>query len=194
MKKYLFISVLLGCYMSCLSAQPKTYFPAGANDTLHLNTFEVKWFSEQLAALEEPVIFNDSTGFEGYRFTWLRTFHNPIAIRIEKQGDEYWLFWKKCDGAGGYAPGEIITDRKRKIEIKDWAAFQKKVDSIDFWKMPARIRNYGNDGAEWILEGRVNGTYHVVDRWSPDSANAYFRCCYFLVQLTRMKIRERDVY
>src|ERR1700753_1784508 len=123
-----------------LSAQNKMYFPAGPDDTLHLSTFEIKWFSEQLTALEEPVIFNDSTGFEGYRFTWLRTFHNPIAIRIEKQGEVYRLFWKKCDGAGGYAPGEIITDRKKKLTAKEWDDFKKLVDSIDFWNQPERTQ------------------------------------------------------
>jgi len=26
----------------------------------------------------------------------------------------------------------------------------------------------GLDGEEWILEGFVNGKYHVVTRWSPE--------------------------
>lgn len=46
------------------------------------------WYSSQLCALNEPLIFDQKSGTI-YRFTWLRTFHHPVAIRIQKQKKKY---------------------------------------------------------------------------------------------------------
>lgn len=79
------------------------------------DTFVVNWYSEQLYAMEEPLLFNKTMDKEVFRFTWLRTFDNPISIRIEKHKDKYRLFWKLCDGAGGYVPGDLKIDKSKKI-------------------------------------------------------------------------------
>ena len=41
------------------------------------------WFSRFLFAMKEPLLFNRPFSKSIYRFTWLRTFDNPVAIRIE---------------------------------------------------------------------------------------------------------------
>ena len=43
------------------------------------------------------------------------------------------------------------------------------IAGIDFWRMPTLPLKGppGLDGAQWIVEGRRGGDYHVVDRWTP---------------------------
>ncbi|MBN2729687.1 MAG: hypothetical protein JXR53_10725 [Bacteroidales bacterium] len=59
------------------------YFPmADFSDTSWYNgrdTFINNWYSYHLFAMLEPVIYNDSSKNEVYRFTWLRTFHPPYC-------------------------------------------------------------------------------------------------------------------
>lgn len=132
-----------------------------------LAAFVNKWYSEMLFALHEPVLSNYNGDKEIYRFTWLRTFHHPVAIRIEKQNDAIKLFTKVCNGAGGYRPGKLIFDSSFDIESDIFNLLVKKVDENKFWQMETEIPNGGMDGAEWILEVVRNNKYHIVTRWSP---------------------------
>ena len=158
------------------------------------DTFLVTWYSEMLKALKEPILFNRPSQNETYRFTWLRTFHNPVAIRIEKNGEDYMLFWKLCDGKGGYEPGQLVIDKFRKISRDDWDNFIGLLKTVDFWDMESRETGLqGTDGSQWILEGVNENNYHVVDRWTPRQ-NDYFDCGNFLIQLTDLKIPEDDKY
>ncbi|MBS1501700.1 MAG: hypothetical protein JST32_06545, partial [Bacteroidetes bacterium] len=159
-----------------------------------LSPFEARWFSEQIAALREPVVFDDSSKNTIFRFTWLRTFHHPIAIRLEKQKDNYMLYWKVCSGAGGYSPGELIRDRHKKIDKATWNEFLNKLKEADFENMKTNIDVMGNDGSQWILEEKSGEYYHLVHRWTPDSSSTYYKCCDFLIGLTNLKIKARDKY
>ena len=183
---------------SSLNDSNQFYFPvklfevdSGKN---WLDTFLVKWYSAQLFALREPLIFADSSGKEIYRFTWLRTFHNPIAIRIEKKGDTVNLYWKLCNGEGGYAPGKLILDKQKSIDIHIWNEFISRLNKVDFWNLTTKEQSFGVDGSEWILEGKNIKHYHVVDIWSPIANSAYYDCCDFLIGQTDLHISEEQKY
>jgi hypothetical protein len=174
------------------------YFPLeGFRDSMEYDGQDVfldTWYSKHLFAMREPIIFKDKSQNEIYRFTWLRTFNDPIAIRIEKHGDNYALYWKSCDGAGGYAPGKLITDQRKVISKETWNEFIKRIDQIDFWNLPTNEKVLGMDGAQWILEGKTPTKYHVTDRWTPDEKSNYYQCCSFLIEQTDLKINPRDKY
>jgi len=174
------------------------YFPVKSfGDTtkgVGLDSFLVAWYSRQLFALREPVISADKSENEIYRFTWLRTFHNPIAIRIEKHGDEYILYWKLSNGAGGYDPGELTIDKQKTLDKKTWQEFIERLNQADFWNLSSKEVNFGKDGSEWILEGQTESKYQVVDRWSPEVNSKYYQCCDFLLSLTDLKIKDREKY
>jgi hypothetical protein len=158
------------------------------------DTFVVKWYSKHLHALNEPILFNDTSSHETYRFTWLRTFHNPVAIRIEKNKDSYTLFWKQSDGAGGYEPGKIVVDRQRTIDKNTWDSFLGKLKESDFWQLPTNKMDFGNDGSQWILEAKTPQKYHVVDRWTPGKGDKYYQVCDFLIKLADLKIKGNNKY
>tara|TARA_R110002124_G_scaffold253475_1_gene418922 strand:+ start:53 stop:757 length:705 start_codon:yes stop_codon:yes gene_type:complete len=155
--------------------------------------FSIEWYSEHLYKMKEPLLFNRKTDKEIFRFTWLRTFDKPIAIRIEKSKDDYWLYWKKLSGKGGYEPGELITDRKKRISENEWLSFQNLIKKADFWNMDYGQGVFGNDGSQWILESVNSTDYRVVDRWSP-SEGTFYNACDFLISLTNLNIKEKNKY
>lgn len=153
--------------------------------------FHINWYASHLNSLQEPVL-SDSLPAKVFRFTWLRSFHNPIVIGLENINDSITLYWKVCDGAGGYEPGKIIENKSKAVTIKDWKDFIASINSIDFWNLPTTKSGFlGTDGAQWILEGKKLGQYHVVDRWS---GGAIETVCLKLLKLTDLKIKKDDIY
>lgn len=153
--------------------------------------FHINWYAKHLEALEEPVL-SDSLPAKVFRFTWLRSFHNPVVIGLENINDSISLYWKVCDGASGYDLGKIIENKRTPLTIKEWKDFVDSINSIDFWNLPTTKRGtLGTDGAQWILEGKELGKYHVVDRWSGGTIE---NVCLKLLELTDLKIRQEEIY
>ncbi|MBO2008093.1 hypothetical protein [Hymenobacter negativus] len=154
------------------------YFPKKAfrdyNDSTKGNSFKLDWYSGMLRALKEPVLFTEAGEGEVYRFTCLRTFHAPFAIRvIHKTGDITMLVLKISDGAGGYTSKNLVRNETKALSEADWARLTAALNSTAFWNMPTEKPDFGCDGSEWIVEGRKNGEYHVVARWSPRKGDFY---------------------
>jgi len=161
----------------------------------NIDSFRDTWYSKHLFALREPIILNDKSNREIYRFTWLRTFHNPVAIRVEKHDSIYSLTWKLSSGAGGYGPGKIVINKHKTIDKQTWETFINKLNEINFWSLPTNEKDIiGLDGSQWILEGKTPKHYTVVDRWTPSKNGKYYDCCNFLIELTDLKITGRDKY
>jgi len=72
--------------------------------------FHINWYAKHLEALEEPVL-SDSLQTRLFRFTWLRTFHNPIVIGLENNNDSIILYWK-------YAMELVGMSQERLLKIK----------------------------------------------------------------------------
>lgn len=75
-----------------------------------LDTFQLNWYSSQLFPTKEPILFNYYLGHDTYRFTWLRSFDNPVVLTINKKGDKVWLTVKRLDRHPQFMPTRIITD------------------------------------------------------------------------------------
>jgi hypothetical protein len=196
MKRTGFIIIALLIFTSQSKAQHKYYFPLGKpNNHSLLDTFSVKWYSEQLEALNEPIIFLDKSNKEIYRFTWLRSFDHPVMIRIEKDNGQYLIFWKEGTGAGGYKPQKQFSSNQRKIDKTIWNEFISRLNKINFWGIDTKETGlFGTDGSEWILEGKVLNKYHVTDRWTPNVKTDYYKCCDYLIGLTNLKISAGRKY
>ena len=128
--------------------------------------FKKSWYSDQLRALNGPSFYAMSLADEltAFRFLWLRSFHNPIAIAIYYSG---YLTAKVASGKAGYSPGKVIVDEVIELDISAISGFQKLIDSRRFWKLPSSERQIqGFDGSQWIIEGVDLSRYHIVDRWN----------------------------
>ena len=177
--------------------KPKLSFEDNSYNVLGLDSFTNRWFSHQLFALNEPILSNYPKEREVYRFTWLRTFNHPIAVRLEKCNSEIFINAKMCDRNGGFTPGNLVLNRTRNITEDQWKNFQAKFSKLNFWKSSPDINDdWATDGAEWILESRKGNIYHFLKRFSPDN-NDFAKCCLYLISLagfTEMDIPPKEIY
>ena len=176
----------------------RLYFPIAiqfdSNKCIGLDSFSNEWYSKHLRTMDEPILYEGELEKEIFRFTWLRTFHNPIIIRIENINDSINLIYKVTDGAGGYEPGELVIDRRKLLTLNDWNKFIHLVNSCDFWTtMPCEKIIEGLDGSQWILEGATDKYYQIIDKWTPREG-AYYDCCNNLIELTGLEFKKSEKY
>jgi hypothetical protein len=168
--------------------------PDWKDDTQNaLDTFVNQWYSKMLFTMKEPVLSSYKGNKEIYRFTWLRTFHHPVAVRLEKQNNIIRLFSKVCNGAGGYEPGQLIFDTTLIVTDNQYKSLTQKIENINFWNLKTEQRDdAGNDGSEWIIEAVKDNNYHMVTRWTPsEGRQGSFRSVgEFLVSLSKISSDE----
>jgi hypothetical protein len=159
------------------------------------DTLVVRSYSKHLYAMKEPLIFSKPTDREIYRLTLLRSFHNPVVVRIEKYDDNYSLVWKLSDGLGGYEPGKLLINKMRYLTKEDWDAFKSKVSRANIWSMDLGRISSGEDGADWILEAVKPTKYIVVvgtDYFPNDEG--FYDACDYLLKLTDLEIKDSSKY
>lgn len=153
--------------------------------------FKLEWYSKHLAAMNEPILFNSESA-KIFRFTWLRTFDNPVVIGLKNENDKITLYWKVCDGMGGYEPGFITINQSKELTLSEWNDFSNKINDINFWSKSTRgIEISGTDGSIWILEGKDTGKYQFIDSWNGMGIR---ETCMTLLKLTDLKIKEDEIY
>ena len=152
--------------------------------------FKNNWYSEQLSAMSESSLL-DSTVDVLLRFTWLRTFDEPIAVGIKNDTQRYTLYWKMCDGKGGYEPGKLILSNSKYISEQVFNNLLNQMDSIGFWDMQTVFDSEGSDGSQWILEANIDGNYHIVDSWCGSNIYPIGKA---LLKLTDLKYDELKMY
>ena len=116
-------------------------------------------YSRYLLELHEPDLRVPRDTGEVYRALWLRSFHEPVSVRILSEGDKYFVITAQ-------------GSRRDSTELpaNSWHTLHLRNAMRDFWAtQPTPLPDgvVGLDGARWILEGRDSRQYHVVDWWSP---------------------------
>lgn len=133
-----------------------------------LDEFEDAWYSKHLeAAGERPLLF--ATGSpEALRFTWLRSFHPPVIVRVEwASTGAATLTATMLSGAGGYEPGGVSSTTSRTLtqdEVERLLVLRRaalREPPVDCTMML--------DGARWIVEAAGPDGYHYVNRQSPET-------------------------
>jgi hypothetical protein len=165
---------------------PKNTFTDGWENS---DAFFNEWYAGHLKAMgEKSLIKVSDQNPEIYRFLWLRTFHHPIFVRVERtSAHSFDLISKELSGAGDYEPGRVLRTAKHSLTEDEWCEFIQLLNKSNYWKMPAFLDERGFDGSEWILEGVKDGRYHVVSRWSPDSGE-YREACIYLLKLSYVDV------
>jgi hypothetical protein len=154
-----------------------------------------RWYDKQYSALQERplgALSPTASDHESYRFTWLRTFHHPVVVRIEIDGEQAQVFVKETDGAGGYDPGTLIRNIQFDLTASNLAKLRQALNQSKFWQEP-RYENSDvvkSDGARWIFDGCKRDGCHVVDRWSPGKKTSFGRLGKFFLSLSKTKFAE----
>lgn len=139
-----------------------------------VDEFANRWFSQHLTAAEEPSLYLAAhrPGFDRpftLRFTWLRSFHAPVFIRLERLGEEkYKLTAKELSGAGGYAPGTLKRRVERELSRDEARKLRQILSRSHLIHLRPKTCEMGCDGAEWVFELVDQQGYHILTRWSPD--------------------------
>lgn len=199
MKILLTIAILL-LIAGGTAAQDVQYFPNLAfDDNQDENDFIVQWYTSHLKALQEPSLLEQATtGKQAYRFLWLRSFHNPISVRLNVNPDGTSLLTvKETSGRGGYAPGHLTTNVVKTLSKEETDWFLGCVQEVKYWNLPTREPKtdvIGTDGAQWVIEGVKDGKYKVVDRWSPEKGAVHSLGITMLIDLAKLKLLYQEVY
>jgi hypothetical protein len=199
MKKAITTAVLLVALTGAARAQDVRYFPNQALDHEQgISDFDVNWYSKHLKAMGEPSLLELSkTRAHVYRFLWLRSFHNPVVVRLNVSEDGTSLLTVKVTGGqGGYKPGGLITNKTRPLPKEHTEAFLDRVRGLDYWSLPTRepINDVGLDGAEWVLEAVKDGRYKLVVRWSPRNGPVRALGLTMVNKLAELKIPDEEMY
>ena len=171
------------------------FFPPAAfhGDERH-NDFIVQWYAKHLVTMAEPSLWvlSEDHSVHAYRFLWLRTFHQPVTVRLDVSSDGAGLLTAKVtDGRGGYESGKIVFDETTPLLADQVNGFLAQTERLQFWSLPTRDegKGVGLDGAQWIMEGVQNGRYHLLDRHSP-SDEKFRETALTLTRLANVIIRK----
>lgn len=154
-----------------------SYFPK------ELDSLKVPFFSNMLFAMYEPVLYGCELNKESFRFLWLRTTKNPVAIRLEKQNDSVFLYVKVTTGTGGVGPGRLRTSDVKILTPKEWKEFQDLLGQSDFWNMPTIDEETKISGEQWIMEGYKKDDYNITEKWNPELDDPFRIACEYLLNL-----------
>jgi hypothetical protein len=167
------------------------YFPATMVDQ-----FRAQWYGRFLDAYKEPSLWERSENAldQSYRFTWLRTFHHPVVIRVDVRSDGICVLTAKVGlGSGGYDPGMLIMSDTRPLNKQQSEWFLNRV-ALRFWNVPKEDTKPGGlDGSQWIIEGVDNSRYQVEDRWSP-ATGPIRELGLEMIDLASLKIPNEEIY
>ncbi len=181
-------------YFSNLSANWECNFTTNYLSEIESGKRTAERLEAQLVDLKENCLFNNVTNQNSiiYRFTWLRSFHHPIAIRIERFENELMLYWKVGKGAGDYEPLGLKKSGKKKLSLNDWIEFEKLINKSNFESLPNEKYIPMTDGASWTLERKSSDSYKAHHSNYP--SKEIKEACLFLLSLTKIKIKEADKY
>jgi hypothetical protein len=168
------------------------YFPV-----TEVDEFRTQWYGTFLKAFDEPSLWERSMNgpAQAYRFTWLRTFHHPVVIRIEVRSNGICELTIKVGlGSGGYDPGKLIRNETSPLTKEQSEWFLNQVN-LKLWNEPhERDTPSGDDGAQWIIEGVKNGQYRIEDRWSPAAGPIHDLGISMAIGLAGLKIPKEEIY
>lgn len=135
---------------------------------------------------ERPLQNGSVSAEEVYRLILLPTFDDPIAVRLWKSNDQYFLTTKKADDGKGMGLERFgkLYENTKPVTRAEWDEFTNHLEDAMFWDLPSRDQDDTpvNDGASWTLEGKGADRYHIVDRITP--SKEFKKSCLYLIKLS----------
>lgn len=133
-----------------------------------LDEFEADWFAGELRGLREKPLYpvRDASS-DTLRFTWLRSFHAPVAVRTDRLADgRVRLRAKRLAGNGGCSLQGEGCEVVRILEASEVS----RLDAVRRAALsaPPQVCRDGLDGARWLVESTDGGEYRFAQRWTPE--------------------------
>lgn len=176
------------------------------------------YYTRYLAAMKEPSLMPQPKSADAFalRFTWLRSFHDPIAVRIWRDGDQYRIRAVRLARQQDYRPGPPTNDATRPLTKVELAEIQRMTKANDLWKplneQELLATGASGDGSQWIFERLNQRDYSMLDLWSPTGYGieeykkhgvdvskirdfkAFVRLGLYLLRITKLTPNDDDIY
>ena len=131
-----------------------------------MSDFTAHWYGKHLLAAGEKPLFG--TSGPTLRFTWLRSFHAPVVIRLDTAANgTVTMTSTELSGAGGYEPGTVARRIERPLSPEEIGVLTRTLEDTAVLEQAAGTCDLGVDGARWIIESIGPKGYRFVDRQSP---------------------------
>jgi len=151
----------------------------------------LQWFSFELYKMNEPVIFNYQPVKEICRFTWLRSFHRPVVIKVEKDKDSIYITTKMLENNI-----ELCVNSKKSLTGNQYERLRSVITSSNLTTAPYlenRFCHMISDGAAWIFEIANDSGYYEIYRQSPGAFNQTSRGALGLRRIGELMIELSDL-
>ena len=172
------------------------YFPRGLlNGNPQIDGSMRSAYAKYVAQMNEPPLLNShaSVDKESYRFTWLRSFHPKVVVRVWSDFGVRMLTVKELIPVNENGVTRKSLDQTRRLTEDEWAEFARLLDQACVWTLPSPSEHLiANDGAWWVFEATSPGHYQVVNRQSPE--DSYRELCMYLLKLSGLPLDEREIY
>ncbi|MFY9559591.1 MAG: hypothetical protein WAQ52_05090 [Terriglobales bacterium] len=193
----LVVLVVVSCGSS-FSQESLPYFPPRTfyGDFATLDAGVIRWYSACLSMLREPSLWAASKDSrrQTYRFLWLRTWDQPISIRIDRNADgSGTLTLKVATSSVGCEANKLQTSRTKNLTKEEFASVVDQFTTSGFWTAAPTEHSSGKDGADWVLEGAMDGQFHAVKRWSPQKGSVR-QLALLILRLSDFRVAEDRVY
>jgi hypothetical protein len=143
----------------------KAYFPEG----------RASYYTEYLSAMKEPSVLSPlEKGVERvFRFTYLRSFHDPLVIRITEAGDTVTARAVRLEMDQQYQPVKIVSDKTWKLDEEGRKSVKPLPEQKGFWAplsdAEQSVAQGMMDGSTWVFEVHDKDGYRMIDIRSPDA-------------------------
>ncbi len=129
------------------------------------------YLTQFLAAMKEPSLFDrgDKRPEFEVRFLWLRTFHDPISIRIWSTPKGYMVRTVRIKQNEDYSLAGTLVDTTRLLDDAETKAFTAALTKAPLAAPMNETEESagagGTDGASWIFESYMAKKYQNIDFW-----------------------------
>lgn len=158
------VILLTGMAMGIAHAEAKaeeddTYHPPKDPAGREYDSYGDRW----LAAMAEPSLVPTKGNSEEFalRFFWLRSFHDPISIRIWRTGSSYKMRAVRMKKPIEYGPGPIAEDTTRDLKPEEWTQVIRLTAGNVFWIPLTQAERQAfplmRDGSQWFFERLAAG-------------------------------------
>jgi hypothetical protein len=142
---------------------------------LSTDSFVSRWYSEELYSLKEPILYSYSGEGQAIRLVWLRSFENPVVVRLNNFNDTVYATIKELStkysrkGASQFVRDTIIP-----VDISKWKESLSILETNAFWNAPEKdsLNLNAKDGTPWFLECRLRDRYRFINRWDEGSLSS----------------------
>lgn len=145
--------------------------PDFSDKQVELMQFRKRWYSDTLAAFEEPPLSNwaDREKIQtAYRFIYIPSFHPSLLIRV--WGD---LRSTPCLQAVTKVGRKVGSEEPLMLTEAKSLELLTAINENKFWPSITWDLSMGLDGSRWVFEGWNQGKYKCLDAWTPNNGPAY---------------------